>query len=919
MSIIKCKGFVILPDNTVRPCRNTGGAVLGNGYCVPHQNIAAQEIIKQIGLLEKELTALQGIEHESVDLNQVSNTKKDIADVKTYLQEVGALCVDDPKCEAKLNKISVGIEGIISPEGVDTKLPTAILPSNDGQLQYQDPFQNLRSANINIENLSQLHKGDAKLANDVTKQESLSSYQLNNNDRKISSLQSKIIDNDLKSNELETKLKKEWGGLSNQLNKTVEWKKNAVETQRELQTELSNCHARGMELTGKYAENINRSNREVEYYKSLYNTAVGREIKDQKNLELLADSESDIKDKLQELQSKHQIDIQNLHKFYSTRLQNGETIKTENEKKMESDIMEYKRLLELSEKSLRTVTDNGKAALEYASSTNKPAVELAADLVETNNRLKKANEQYMEAQSNYDTLMEQKVNAQLECENRSQKDHEKSEMNISELNQQLANSYQELTDAKKSINEMRTELATIKNNAKHNIDQIKLRLGQANSKLRSQEANAQHHQNQLQEHKRLTETSYKHKITDFQFKQSEEKKQLEMIYEAKKQQLEYQSKQKENERATTEARLRLSTHKLTELKEKAQHEITLNRNMKEDFERKTAELNKQQMQLQQLQSDLKAQLQSSDFREKEYKLRVAQTEQRLQLTIQAAKSKTQDLKFNLKEALQAKTAIENTLQECKMVRQSIILRTKQLNDENTKLKQELLNKKKELEVNKSHYEHKIRQFQAQQRDTTVRHTHVASQLANISDVHAHVQKEYEKCKEWRTQTQNQVQKTKEQEQALNKLNHVLRLSNQEKVGLQNKIQSLQAQGEVMQNSIKNTNSELRNLKKINQDLAQVLEDTSHSYKEDLILRDASMIKDKMHIKSKEEAIKAKLEEQYRINKGLSNQLDKSQKQKTLTENTLMNTVVNNAVQVESLIGSNINSGRNSINDGVLIM
>ena len=73
----------------------------------------------------------------------------------------------------------------------------------------------------------------------------------------------------------------------------------------------------------------------------------------------------------------------------------------------------------------------------------------------------------------------------------------------------------------------------------------------------------------------------------------------------------------------------------------------------------------------------------------------------------------------------------------------------------------------------------------------------------------------------------------------------------------------------MQNSIKNTNSELRNLKKINQDLAQVLEDTSHSYKEDLILRDVSMIKDKMHIKSKEEAIKAKLEEQYRINKGLS--------------------------------------------------
>ena len=84
-----------------------------------------------------------------------------------------------------------------------------------------------------------------------------------------------------------------------------------------------------------------------------------------------------------------------------------------------------------------------------------------------------------------------------------------------------------------------------------------------------------------------------------------------------------------------------------------------------------------------------------------------------------------------------------------------------------------------------------------------------------------------------------------------------------------KYQSLQAHGEVMQNSIKNTNSELRNLKKINQDLAQVLEDTSHSYKEDLILRDVSMIKDKMHIKSKEEAIKAKLEEQYRINKGLS--------------------------------------------------
>ena len=59
MSKKKCNGFVKLPNNKIRPCQQKSGAVLDNGFCYNHQNLAAKDLIKQLTMLKDEINYLK--------------------------------------------------------------------------------------------------------------------------------------------------------------------------------------------------------------------------------------------------------------------------------------------------------------------------------------------------------------------------------------------------------------------------------------------------------------------------------------------------------------------------------------------------------------------------------------------------------------------------------------------------------------------------------------------------------------------------------------------------------------------------------------------------------------------------------------------------------------------------------------------
>ena len=161
----------------------------------------------------------------------------------------------------------------------------------------------------------------------------------------------------------------------------------------------------------------------------------------------------------------------------------------------------------------------------------------------------------------------------------------------------------------------------------------------------------------------------------------------------------------------------------------------------------------------------------------------------------------------------------------------------------------------------------------------------------------HMSREYER----------KIREVELSENALKQLLTDHEMAKQKVIQVTSSLQDCSGSRKVIMNKLKNTNEQLRNVRRVEKSLANELESTSNQYRQSMLNRDADISREKIRMRSKENILKQRVDIAKSANDQLEHQISRLNKQNSMTENTLIDTVVNNAEQVQGIVNAKLAS------------
>ena len=177
----------------------------------------------------------------------------------------------------------------------------------------------------------------------------------------------------------------------------------------------------------------------------------------------------------------------------------------------------------------------------------------------------------------------------------------------------------------------------------------------------------------------------------------------------------------------------------------------------------------------------------------------------------------------------------------------------------------------------------------------------ASNLKDVAQVHDHVKQLTEENRKLRREAETLAKKASLSQETMRKFLNQQSESKSEMVRLKVALQSCSTTKHALTTSLDGCNQRLHDLKRMENSLASELETAASEFSQAMTARDSQLIREKLRMKSKEDALHNKLSNLQLSKDASERNIVRLQKQKAATETALVDTVVHNAEQVQSLV------------------
>jgi len=287
--------------------------------------------------------------------------------------------------------------------------------------------------------------------------------------------------------------------------------------------------------------------------------------------------------------------------------------------------------------------------------------------------------------------------------------------------------------------------------------------------------------------------------------------------------------------------------------------------------------------------------------ENDYKKRTDILRQTVAVQRQRYEARINQLTEKLKQAITNRNQIINSLEKCNASRDSVLAKVNLLTDENARLKDMYLQMKSKADITRSQYEAHMEKLRADsaQMQTDIRIC--AQKLQDATLVHDHVKRMKGEAQQLRLQLEEQIRVAKGSEQALRRLLQDRELEKQQVFRLQAALKDCSVQKSQTEVGLENTNTELRDIKRMHNKLSGEIKGMANDYQRALEEREAGMARQALEQEVREQTLQNRLAETQARNNERESQINKLQRQKQMISDSLANTEYERARQIQLLV------------------
>lgn len=877
-----CHG--ITPQGTT--CQVAAGNVAENGFCAHHQNQVTPYVMKQMEHLTHELQSLDSLSGTELDRKQVDQLIHRMDHLKKVLKKGQTICEDE--CEHSLREVIITLKELIG------NAPQVKTMLGYGQ---ESPVDRLKMIEQTMTQQAMASKGNDVEARRISLEWEAAKRQKERNDRELVQATQKFqtLSGNAQSREMEFQqaLKK----LSQELDQAQQGKQTLEAHILQLQQAMSTCQAQSSQISGVHTQTIRALKQELLKFKGLYDNMVGREIKLSQSIKQLTDNEQLLKRTMDELNAKHQEELKKLQ----TEADTAGVPATQREAELEAEIESLKVSLQEATKELQLAHDAGKEVLERVSTLEAPSGDLAKQMIRINTELHQQSQNSARLEAELAEARDMLAHKELACANAQQQINGKLRQEIVDLNNQIYNLQTMLRDRQSVVAKLQQDLQALKMTSEGQVGQMQQRLSMAQAALMQIRANVQQEKAQAANQMRVAQAQMKARENELDLKFAQMKESLNARFMDRSRQLqekyEYTVNQLEDERRNLGG-IRNQLQQTSQAMQQKEGQLQA---MRSAFEQKQAEFLQQKDRLASALTEAKGQAQQFGEMERQHQLRVNMLRQKVAVDRQRYEQEVSSLQAMINRLKGDRVNIVNNLERCGAARDALVVKNNQLLDENTRLKDQLAQARANMDMMRAQFQTTMAKMRTDaaklQRDVRA----CASRMQDVSMVHDHMMRTKQEAEGLRTKLRAQIAASKANEQAFQRLLRDRELNKQEVARLQEALQSCGMGKQNMGRQLIDLNKQLYEIKNIDSNLKGQIQDLSDDYQRAMMTQEADMHRQVMQQKMQEQQYVNQLVSLQSQNTELNQQLQRSEEQGQVLRDTVADTEVQNAQQVQRLM------------------
>lgn len=866
-----------------RQCEKRGNSVLANGYCSSHQYYAVLQLMEKLSAAQITLGKLQKLG----DTDKIKALQQQINAMKKSLEGSKEICSHDNDCDVRLRDLLVSLHQV-----------RQTIPASSAKDVQK--LENLEKDMTRLAIGGPLPEAEAF---DISRQYELSRRQSVENAAFIDEAKSALYAAAAKAEKQENMFQSSLQTLSNEAKKNEVAKLQAQQIVDSLQKRLDRTQAESKQVSGVYSTTIAKLQEEVEKYKDLYNNMVARELRVGQSMDILSKSEMELKKSMEALKISYEEKLATVRNQFAEQSQAGGMVLSEREAELTQQVERLKADLEMAVEGLKTANEAGKEAINRNLSAHEPYGRVAQELIDVNNMLRLKNQELAQLQAIHDKKIADFANAELQVAQKIDQASAKDRSEIQKLSRELNTSERKVNSIQQEIVNLQTTLYNIKREHQNETQQISNRLQMTQNQLAQVKAQRDAEQRNLQQqHKLMKNQIHAAQLeNNFKFTQLKDKLQQDYDNRVKILQDKYEANrlQLDQERSTLQG----SQKQISETTQQFRKQKESLEKYRQAFEQKMAEFNAQKDSLKN--SLAQAQEQSGQFAsiENDYKKRMEILKQTVAVQRQRADAAHKHLTDQLNRAVTHRNQISINLEKCNAAREGVVARVTQLTEENARLRDQFLQVKSRMDLQRSTFEAHMEKLRADNAKMQSDVRTAAQRLQDCSLVHEHTEKMKEEAQRLRANLEETILKAKGNAAALQRLLKDKELQQNQVVRLQNALKDCAATKSQAQVGLDQTNEELRSVKRMNHQIADDTRHISELYQRNLNANEAKLSHAELSAKLKEESLLRQLNEVESRNKQTTSEVEKLKKSKSKIMNVLADTEFNRSREMEMLVAA----------------
>lgn len=894
MSVTTCQGWVEEKGGR-RPCRNTGQAVLSNGYCRVHQYIAVSKIIEKLREIETELKRLESSTNVAVNSTKIKLLREQMGLLHEELYVTKQICSEDQACSLHLRDVLASIRDISEP----LSGTSGILPS---QLSSH-PITKLQKLGKDINRLSVGTSSEDAKAFDISQEHELARRRNIDNAADITQIQTNLYEKSAAAQKQEREFQQGLETLNQKLKNHENQQIQNQQIKDSLEKRIDKNQAESRQVMSVYTQTINRLQEEIKQYKDLYNDKVATEIRLGKTVAEATKNQQALQKHIEELKQTYEQRLLQARNEFAEKSKNGETILSEREENLKSEVERLKVDLETAVSDLKLATEAGKEAITRAMSTHMPYSQVAQELANVNEMLRAKNTELGKLQALHDKKTAEFAQAELKTSRKIDQATAQDRAEIQRLNLELANSEKKLVGIQQEVVSLQSSAYELRRQHQNEIQHINNQLRDTRNLLSQVQTQRESEKNNLQQQYRLMKNKQEADTLEHDFKFNQLKDTLNTQYLNKVAQL--QDKYEANQ-------LQIDQEKrnLVLAQKQIQETVKIMNKQKDDLQRYRTAYDEKLNAFMKQKNDLdlalrQAQEQAQQFSqiELDYKKRIDVLRQTVAVQRQRYEAHITQLNTKLKQAIDNRNIIINSLEKCSAARDSIVTKVDVLSDENTRLKDMYLQLKSQMDVARSQYTAHIEKLRSQnsqmQRDINT----CAQRLQDGTLVHDHVKRLKDQAQQLRVYIEGKEKQARGVEQALKRLLKDRELEKQQVFRLQGALKDCAIQRERIDSNLKNTNMQLRDIKHMHGELSHEIANISQEYKGALEQREANLAREALAQQVREENLQKELAQTRQRTQQQNQKINNLEKQKMIFSEALNTTEDERHKQLQLLLAA----------------